>query len=282
LIMEDLANGNVAEQLLLNEDDHHQIVTRFLHTFTEYQESDGFPVMEQGANGDNDVMADDPMVAALGAIGDNDVMADDPMVAEQGANGDHDVTADDDEEEEVDRGLLALFCEAKSLVQVTEYQKKKRHAGVSDSNIWKIMKVASFKEGLQDVLQQKDPSAHRKMTNAAEKDEYYCICLFCFDDPERALTTCLVKPSFKKGFVDGTSNLGKHIKINHAEVNWDKVGRDANFTYRRADVVCPSTTDPSTAARQPQQSDSVSELHTTIVATPPTQVQVKGSVLYVS
>ena len=113
---------------------------------------------------------------------------------EQGEEGGPlDVYNDDDEEAEP--GVLHIICEAKSMVSLSNYRKKKRKHGTDDSNVWKLFKLVSVKEGLGPSLEGKDRSAYRKLVTAEKKGEQYCVCLTCFDTAEKPLTDCMIKPT---------------------------------------------------------------------------------------
>jgi hypothetical protein len=110
------------------------------------------------------------------------------------------------------------------------------------------MKTVQFKDGIATDLQVIDSSAHAKSTKAESMGEYYCVCIVCYKNPEISLGDCIVKPTFKKGIVDGTGNLGKHMKSKHIDL-WNEASKNVSYVYQGT---------PMSASR----SDSVSDLQT--------------------
>jgi hypothetical protein len=178
--LHDVDNGNVAEQMLLEDDYSHlstenQDTSHAIHGFTIKQ----FCQINEDDNNDDD---DDE---------DNDKV-----------NGN----------KEDERGNHELFLEAKTMVELSEHVNKKQKKGDA-SKIWQFMKTVHFKDGIVTDLQAIDSLAHAKLTKAENMGEHYYCCIVCYNDPKISLGDCIVKPtSFKKGIVDGMGNLGKHIQ----------------------------------------------------------------------
>lgn len=202
---------------------------------------------------------------------DDDISDTEPGTREDPNGEDDDDEAEEDEE--VDRGLQEIFLEAKSMVQLTDYKKKKKKKGSSESNLWQIMKVCRIKEGMADDLKMKDSNAYGKLSKAATS-EYYCCCLPCYNDPNVSLTKCLVKPTFnKKGYLDGTGNLTKHMKAKHEDL-WS-AAKEHSFVYK------PETPAASASVSEIHEpSGSVSELPGYKTPSPPKQVKIGNSELY--
>jgi hypothetical protein len=216
--LQDVDNGNVAEPMLLEDDYSHlsaenQDISHAIHGFTP----------EQFCQIDEDNKeADD----------DND-------------DEDNDEANGNDEEDE--RSNQELFLQAKSMVELSERANKKQNKGDA-SKIWQFMKTVQFKDGIATDLQGIDSSAHAKLTKVESMGEYYCVCIVCYNDPEISLVDCMVKPTFKKGIVDGTGNLGKHMKSKHIDL-WNEASKNVSYVYQGT---------PMSASR----SDSVSDLQT--------------------
>jgi hypothetical protein len=69
-------------------------------------------------------------------------------------------------------------------------------------------------------------------------------------DTEVSLSDCMVKPTFKNGTVDGTGNLGKHMKSRHIDL-WSEASKNdvSYYVYQET---------PMSASK----SNSVSDLQT--------------------
>jgi hypothetical protein len=180
--LHDVDNGNVAEQMLLEDD--------YSHLSTENQDICGF-TPEQFRQIDEDDDDDD----------DDDDEDNDEV------NGN----------EEDERGNHELFLEPKIMVELSEHVNKKQKKGDA-SKIWQFIKTVHFKDGIVTDLQGIDSLAHVKLTKAENMGEHYCCCIVCYNNPEISLGDCMVKPTFKKGIVDGTGNLGKYMKGKHIDL----------------------------------------------------------------
>jgi hypothetical protein len=110
------------------------------------------------------------------------------------------------------------------------------------------MKTVYFKDGIVTDLQAIDSLAHANLTKAENMGEHYCCCIVCCNNPKISLGDCMVKPTFKKGIVDGTGNLGKHMKGKHIDL-WNEASKNVSYVYQGT---------PTSASR----SDSVSDLQT--------------------
>jgi hypothetical protein len=176
------------------------------------------------------------------------------------------------EEDELDgNGLQDIFLDAKSMLELTEYREKKHAHGPTDYNLWKVMKVVNIAEERLDDLKQKDSSAHDKLVRANLNRGKYCLCCQpCYNDPDTPLTSCLVKPSFKNGIIDGTGNITKHLKATHEEL-WHEARNDLSFSY-----VAPMSASVSEIVDQSQAASIDPQLNK---PSPPKQVKV-DSMLY--
>ena len=124
------------------------------------------------------------------------VVCEDSNIPEDEYDDEEEEQEEDVDEDEEKRGLQEIYLEAKSMVDFTDYIKKKRKAkGDGNSNVWKVMKVAHIRDGLAEELRKKDQDAHHKLTLAAQEGQYYFCCLICFNSADVSLTKCLIKPT---------------------------------------------------------------------------------------
>jgi hypothetical protein len=237
--LRDFDNGNVAVLTLLEDD--------FSHLSSDNQEisrtvRDCTPEQLRRIPLDLEDNEDDVNDEEGGKEGGIEL---DPAVREEDED-------DEDVEDEESRGNQDIFEEAKSMVVLSDYSPKKRKKDLTKSPLWEFMKVVSFREGVTG-LKKLDGDAHAKLTKAKSIEEYYMCCLLCYDDPEKSLSSCMYKGSFKKKIMDGNGNLIKHMKKSHGEI-WNQA-KDPRYVYQ-------ATTTPTSAARMSAaRSDSISELY---------------------
>jgi hypothetical protein len=163
--LNNIDNGNVAEQMLLEDDYSHlsaenQDISHAIRGFTPEQHHQ---INEEDEEEDSE------------SDNDND-------------NNNNDKVNGNEEDE---RGNHELFLEAKTMVQLSERVNKKQKKG-EGSKIWQFMKPVHFKDGIVTDLQVIDSLAHAKLTKADNLGEYYFCCIVCYNDPEVSLSDCLV------------------------------------------------------------------------------------------
>jgi hypothetical protein len=164
--LQDVDNGNVAEQMLL-EDDYYshlsaenQDISQAIHGCTPEQ----FRRIDEDDEDDDDDEDNDE---------DNDEANDE-------AND------NDEEDEEDEHGNQELFLEAKTMVELSERANKKQKKGDA-SKLWQFMKIVKFKDGIATDLQGIDSAAHAKLTKAESAGEFYCVCIVCFKEILKSL-----------------------------------------------------------------------------------------------
>ena len=138
--------------------------------------------------------------------------------------GDGEEDGEEDDEVEVDANLRETYQQAKSLVQLRAPPKS------WTSSVWKLCKpCAIIDEGQWPTLKTLDEKGHDKMRDGIDNGKPHVACTVCYHDPSRSLEKCLVKPSYRKGKVDGTSNISKHLKRAHSAVY--QASKAKNFSY---------------------------------------------------
>jgi len=182
-----------------------------------------------------------------------------PVELEDG--DDEEVKADDDDDDEEegagagsDSALQAVYVVAKSLVACTNY-KKTRRTGGKDSSCWPFYQVCKIREpSLKNDLMDSDSEAHDKLQLAEDAKECYLVCRICFDNPDCALKSALIKPSFKNGLINGTGNLSSHLNNKHREI-WDSAKKVKGYVYSNPwTAAAPSPATPTTQHTQPTAS----------------------------
>jgi hypothetical protein len=180
------------------------------------------------------------------------------QIDEEGEGGEGDDADDDDEEEDGSEdepvlNNLEMFLESKSMVTLSHHLNKKRRSDGSESKIWQFMKKVEMRAGINKAeLEDLDGMAHGKLIKAEEKGEYYLCCVPCYNDPQVALTDCMVKPTFKKGSIDGTGNMLKHMTRKHADL-WDEASRSHSYVYQGTPVTATTSDSVSDLAPGPSE-----------------------------